>query len=331
MARGNRREPIVFDDADRKLFVKTLSEAAVRYRWEIFAWVLLDNHYHFVLRTPEGNLVDGMQWFQNTYTRRLNSRHQLWGHLFGGRYRSILIENQDAGGKLWRDYLRTAIDYVHLNPGRAGLLDDVERSCADYEWSSLGQGYRLPPTKRPKWLMVVEGLDLYGEKDTAKGRRELISRYDKWIADEAGIVHEIDGGTFESRVRRGWYWGSETFKEKMLSLLDVEDPRECRSFESSETFKDWNIKRAKGILKAGEAHFGRPLEQLIENCYNDWTRTSIAWAVWSETSVSHAWLAEHLNMKSAANSSQQIRRFAQADEKVLPAKIRKWKKSRNAG
>lgn len=109
----------------------------------------------------------------------------------------------------------------------------------------------------------------------------------------------------------------------MLSRLDVEDPRECRSFESSETFKDWNIKRAKGILKAGEAHFGGPLEQLIENCYNDWTRTSIAWAVWSETSVSHASLAEHLNMKSAANSSQQIRRFAQVDEKGLPAKIKK--------
>ena len=96
-------------------------------------------------------------------------------------------------------------------------------------------------------------------------------------------------------------------------------------------FRRQSVKKCRLTLKPGEAHYGEPLEQLIENCYNDWTRTSIAWAVWSETSVSHAWLAEHLNMKSAANSSQQIRRFTQVDEKALPAKIRKWKKSRNAG
>ena len=141
MARGNRREPIVFDDSDRKLFVDTFSEACSMTGWEVFAWVLLDNHYHAVFRTPRANLVDGMKWLQNTYTRRLNARHRLWGHLFGGRYRSILIEDKDYGGSLWRDYLRTAIDYVHLNPGRAGLVDGLEISTKDYRWSSLAQGY----------------------------------------------------------------------------------------------------------------------------------------------------------------------------------------------
>jgi len=98
MARGNRREPIVFDDADRKLFVDTFSEACSMTGWEVFAWALLDNHYHAVFRTPRANLVDGMKWLQNTFTRRMNARHRLWGHLFGGRYRSILIENKDYGG-----------------------------------------------------------------------------------------------------------------------------------------------------------------------------------------------------------------------------------------
>jgi hypothetical protein len=152
--------------------------------------------------------------------------------------------------------------------------------------------------------------------------------YDKWIADEAGIVYEVDGGTFESRVKRGWYWGSETFKEKMLSLLNGESPREGRNYQSSATLQDWNIEPAKEILQAGESHYGEPLKDLIANCHSDWTRTSIAWAVWKETSVSQAWLADHLNMKSAANSSQQIRRFAKVAEKGLSVRIRKWKKSR---
>ena len=330
MARGNRREPIVFGDDDRKLFVKTLSEAATRYHWEVFAWVLMDNHYHFVLRNPQANLVEGMQWLQNAYTRRLNAKHQLWGHLFGGRYRSILIENQDSGGAVWRDYLRTVIDYVHLNPGRAGLVDGVDRVSTDYPWSSLAQGYQQPPTRRPKWLAVAEGLDLYGEKDTARGRRSFIARYDKWSADESGLEYKVDGGSFEARVKRGWFWGSEAFKEKLITVLENGPARESRDFRSSETSRDWEEKRAQEILKEGESHFGESLKELVEKQYGDWTRTSLAWAVWKETSMSHRWIAENLNLKSAANSSQQIRRFSQLDDQELPPKIRKWKKSRNA-
>ena len=184
MARGNRREPIVFDDQDRQLFVQTFSEACSMTGWEVFAWVLLDNHYHAVFRTPKGNLVEGMKWFQNAYTRRLNVRHRLWGHLFGGRYRSILIEDRDYGGAVWRDYLRTVIDYVHLNPGRAGLVDLSSETSADYPWSSLAQGHLLPPSKRPAWLATPEMLDLYRYKDTPKGRISYLEHIDEWLSDE---------------------------------------------------------------------------------------------------------------------------------------------------
>jgi putative transposase len=115
----------------------------------------------------------------------------------------------------------------------------------------------------------------------------------------------------------------------MQIFTGQESPRESRNYQSSATLKDWNIQRAKEILQAGEAHYGEPLKDLIANCHCNWTRTSLAWAVWNETSVPHAWLADHLNMKSAANSSQQIRRFAKVAEKELSVKIRKWKKSRN--
>ena len=114
MARGDCREEIVRDDQDRVAFEKLLGEVLVKTGWEVLAWVLMGNHYHAVVRTPEANLVDGMRWLQNTWTRRFNVRHWLWGHVFGGRYKSIVCQEGD--------YLRHLINYVHLNPVRAGLL-----------------------------------------------------------------------------------------------------------------------------------------------------------------------------------------------------------------
>ena len=77
MARGNRREPIYADDEDRRYFLKTLGEACAMTGWRVHAWALMGNHYHLVIETPEPNLVAGMQWLQNTYTRRFNVRHRL--------------------------------------------------------------------------------------------------------------------------------------------------------------------------------------------------------------------------------------------------------------
>jgi REP element-mobilizing transposase RayT len=103
MARGNRREAIFLDDDDRRFFLKTLSEACGRTGWRVHAWVLMGNHYHLFIETPEGNLVEGMKWLQNTYTRRFNIRHRKWGRLFGDRYKAVLVEGKqprtrDAGG-----------------------------------------------------------------------------------------------------------------------------------------------------------------------------------------------------------------------------------------
>lgn len=331
MARGNRREPIVFNDEDRELFVSTLSEAATRCGWEVFSWVLMDNHYHFVFRTPKPNLVEGMQWFQNAYTRRLNSRHRLWGHLFGGRYRSILVENSGEGSRVWRDYLRTVIDYVHLNPARAGLVDGKETSVIDYPWSSLARGHAHSPRKRPAWLMTGEVLDLFGERDTAAGRRGLIARHDQWAASEKADrdEHEVGGVSLVSRVRRGWFWGSESFKEKLLKRVESEERRESRNYRSSETMRDHHEKQARRILKEASDFFGKTVPELGEAKRGDWTRAAVGWAIWKETVVTQRWIAEKLNLKSAANASQQIRRFAREPEQGLPKRIREWKKSRN--
>ena len=92
MARGNRRMNIVEGDGDRKLFCQTLDEACKQTGWQVYAWVLMSNHYHLVFKTPQPNLVSGMTWFQNTFTRRINTKNRLWGRLFGDRYKAVLVE-----------------------------------------------------------------------------------------------------------------------------------------------------------------------------------------------------------------------------------------------
>ena len=85
MCRGDRREEIFRDDADRRMFLETLGEACGRSGFRVHAYELMPNHYHLLVETPEPNLVDGMRWFQGTYTQRFNSRHRVSGHLFQGR------------------------------------------------------------------------------------------------------------------------------------------------------------------------------------------------------------------------------------------------------
>jgi len=116
MSRGDRREPIFHDDHDRKTFLQTLHEACEKTCWQVHAWCLMENHFHLVAETPQPNLVAGMKWLLGIYTARFNRRHQFFGHLFSGRYKSLVIDERSPG------YLRTVCDYVHLNPVRAGLV-----------------------------------------------------------------------------------------------------------------------------------------------------------------------------------------------------------------
>src|SRR5437667_1140875 len=143
MNRGDRREAIFHDDQDRQRFTNTVKEACDKTQWAVHAFCWMPNHFHLVLETPQANLVEGMKWLLGTYTSRFNRRHKLFGHLFSGRYKSLLVGGE--GG-----YLRTVCDYVHLNPVRAGLLHP-EDPLRRYLWSSL-PGYLQPQSKRPLWL-----------------------------------------------------------------------------------------------------------------------------------------------------------------------------------
>ena len=308
MARGNRRERIFVDDEDRRMFLKTIGKACEMTGWRVHAWVLMRNHYHLLIETPEANLVSGMKWVQNAYTRRFNVRHHQWGRLFGDRYKAVSVEGSGY-------YYQTLMDYIHLNPVRAKIVNPSEgQSVMDYAWSSLASGYALLPGKRTPWLSVAAGLNGFGLPDTAIGRRRFIQRLDRRVVEEgaenAGIPvvgPEVDARC--SQLQRGWYWGSQEFAEKLIELgKKLTGKQKSRIYRSADERHAHQEAEAERILAIGFRVFGLDKELVAELPGSDERKVAIAKAIWTKTTVSQKWIADELGMKSAANVSQQIKR-----------------------
>jgi len=321
MARGNRREAIFVDDDDRKFFLKCLSEACEKTGWLVHAWVLMGNHYHLFLETPEANLVEGMKWLQNTVTRRFNVRHREWGRLFGDRYKAVLVEG-DSG-----HYYTTLWEYLHMNPCRAGLVKAEDGgSLLDYPWSSLAGGYALMPELRPKWLAAEKGLQIMGYPDTAKGRSELVDHLNQRAASErtaSGIVIPGEGTDGRaSHLRRGWYWGRQEFAEKALELASkvIRKPRGARSYRTSPERRAHGEIEAEKLLAAGLLEAGFRKGELRNLPANDARKVMLAAVLWKKTTVGQAWIAGKLEMKNAANVSLSIHRadWSRLSKKVPP-------------
>ena len=113
-ARGNARNEIFIDDEDRRLFLDCLGEVVARFGWRCHAYCLMDNHYHLLIETPEGNLSRGMRQLNGVYTQRFNRRHGRVGHVFQGRFKAIVVDRDG--------YLLELCRYVVLNSMRAGVI-----------------------------------------------------------------------------------------------------------------------------------------------------------------------------------------------------------------
>lgn len=308
MARGNRREAIFFNDDDRRFFLKTLSDACARTGWCVHAWVLMNNHYHLMLQTPEANLVEGMKWLQNTYTRRLNAKHHLWGRVFGDRYKSVLVD----GGSGY--HFTTLMDYIHLNPVRAGCVKLRKGgSVMDYPWSSVRTGYACIPGKRPEWSCVKEGLAAFGFHDTAAGRRKFVERLDVRAREEraAGVVPLPPMADARlSHLRRGWYWGTQAFAEKTMRMgKALMLKRRNATYRSGTVNRAHDAQRAEELLAQGLKRLGLGRQELESLPGSDPRKLAIAWLLFTRTSVRQGWIAAQLRMKSAANVSQQLGRL----------------------
>ncbi len=198
LSRGNEKRDIFRDNEDRVSFMNGLGEMSARFDIDIFAYVLMNNHYHILLRTTHANLSRAMQWFGATYTRRFNNRHVRSGHLFQGRFKSIIVQNEA--------YLMQLSCYIHRNPLRAGVV----KRLADYKWSSY-PAYAYVNKTPPDWLNLDLILSQFGSKDRNRLYREKVQRYSK---EEKRLWEDF---------RHGLYLGTREFVDKLKSTFLTND------------------------------------------------------------------------------------------------------------
>lgn len=170
-ARGNERGDVFRDDVDREEFLSVLGRTVSLYGWRLHAYVLMGNHYHLLVETPEPTLSRGMRDLNGVTTQRFNRRHGRTGHLFEGRFKAILVEREA--------HLLEIARYVVLNPVRSGFA----RSAASWPWSS----YRFTAgvAEGPDWLETAWTLEQFGRRP-AEARR----RYAAFVAEGKGSGYE---------------------------------------------------------------------------------------------------------------------------------------------
>jgi putative transposase len=186
-ARGNERGDVFRDDVDREEFLSVLGRTVSLYGWRLHAYVLMGNHYHLLVETPEPTLSRGMRDLNGVTTQRFNRRHGRSGHLFEGRFKAILVEREA--------HLLEVARYVVLNPVRAGLA----RSAASWPWSSYKATAGL--VEAPEWLETAWTIEQFGRRP-AEGRR----RYTAFVAEGKSSGYDP-----WSQLRGQVFLGSEGF------------------------------------------------------------------------------------------------------------------------
>jgi putative transposase len=275
MNRGNRREAIYLDDTDRRRFLGLLSELPDRFGLEIHAFELMDNHYHLVVRTPEPNLSETMRWLHVTYSSRFNWAHQQVGHVFAGRFRAVLIQDERGVCEVAR--------YIHLNPvrieglglgkaeqRRARVLGTEDPGAAlvarrlavlrDYRWSSWRVYSGAEP--KPHWLETSVVLATCGGRGRA--------------AQRAALRKFTEAPVREGRLESPW--------ERLCGNLVLGDAeyaeRVCREVKTNadEQTEARRLRRRRiswsEIVRAAEHALGRKWSDMVST-HGDWGRDGV--------------------------------------------------------
>lgn len=234
MNRGLARTRIFLDDQDRKRFLELVGETCKLWKVKVYAYCLMDNHYHLLLQTPEGNLSRAMRHLDGIYTQRFNRGHHRDGPLFRGRYRAMLIDAEE--------YLLAVVRYIHWNAVQGRLASSAE----GYRWSSH-RGY-LNAKRGPVWLEKEEVLSRFGKGD--KAVREYRQFMDDGVGQELrqfyreGYQRPILGG--KDFVR----WVKEKLGEKAKVTEEVPESKKTFGYGLEE------------IVRAVAAQYGIGVEGL---------------------------------------------------------------------
>ena len=323
-SRGQRRERMFLDATDYRRFLETFGEACERTGWVAHAYVLMPNHYHLLLETPEANLCAGMQWFQGTYSTRFRLRHGLVGHVLQGRFKAPVIE-PDSG-----TYFQTLSSYIHLNPVRArGLLKPPKR-LETYAWSSY-PFYLQSMRRRPGWLRIGRVLGNLGLRDDSRGRRA----YRDHVED---LVEEVRAGRKGKRMleqewkglRRGWCFGGEGFREEMVEKVAEVLRGKRRSSYAGGEVRSHDEREAKQLLAAALDALGLSEKDLRALKKTDVRKQVTAWWVRRQTTVRNRWVAERLHMGHEGNVSSAVRRVEDGETPELRRLKKRLAKTRRS-
>ena len=216
-SRGNRREDIYHDDADRQAWLSVLAQVCKRFNWTVHAYCLMSNHYHLLVETPDANLSAGMRQLNGVYTQMTNRAHRRVGHVFQGRFKAIVVDKDN--------YLLELARYVVLNPVRAGMVEDP----GQWPWSS----YRamLAPGWLPgaDWLATDKLLAYFApgqqSPDQLTDREKAQLHYVEHVREGIGrpsVWQDLSGQV---------YLGDEKFVNKMSAMAD-QSPQGARAGRS---------------------------------------------------------------------------------------------------
>jgi putative transposase len=235
-ARGNERRRIFFGKGDYDKFKEYLLEAQDKFGYRLYCYVLMGNHYHLVIETPNGNVNKVLHYINGSYANYINRKRNRNGHLLQGRYKGILVD-RDA-------YLLELSRYLHLNPVRAKIVERPE----DYRQSS----YRSY-VKSPKEAIVTTDLILGMVSEDGKTAQRAYREYVEKGVDEGGRnpLEDVYGGVILGS--RGFIKQAlGTLKEAALNQEEIARRRELRKFEIED------------VIEAVCSYFKVPADRLVE-------------------------------------------------------------------
>lgn len=237
-SRGNARQEICLDDRDRRIFLNTLGEVIKQFNWICHAYCLMDNHYHLLIETPDGNLSRGMRHLNGVYTQKFNARHERVGHLLQGRFKGILVEKES--------YLLELSRYIVLNPVRAKMAADP----AEYPWSSFRSTIGIEPC--PYFLKYDWLLEKFG-----RDKEEARTNYQEFV--RKGIGASSPWQKLQGQI----LLGNEKIIEQMKPLL--KETTTIREIPKTQRFA--NRSPLESLLSMENVHSKRRRNESIRKAY----------------------------------------------------------------
>jgi REP element-mobilizing transposase RayT len=309
-ARGNDRREIFANDADQEHFVELLKTGMEEFDVELYAWVFMPNHYHLVIQTHQPNLNRFMHYLNTAYTVWVNRKHQHTGHLFEGRYKAIVLQEES--------YLLSVTVYVCLNPVRIkavrGLpLKEKLTILRRYAWGSYAD-YALG--KRGESWPRVNCATVWGElggRNQREGRRQFRRHVAGWLEeDRQRSGKDAEEKKWEknplSQVERQTYLGGEEFGDYIQELLDKNE-------ELSDSIAGaWEWKsypELNEVLEAGCRVLGLNRSRLARRTRGDERKAMLLYLAQRKTRCDLRELAKVFDVTPSA-ISQRLRAFRNA-------------------